>query len=105
MTYRSVLGLRHQKVEDGCLDTTPDNEDNVRFPADRLKRHRPGELVEQAASVDSQRRKCHALRTHLEGKDLNRVQSLQGRKTDGVNGTKNEYEGHGGLGSSGVGLM
>lgn len=76
MTYRSVLGLRQEEVEDHELHSIPGNEDDVRVPADRLQGDWPGKLAEQPASIDSQGGKGHALCTHLEGKDLDWVQSL-----------------------------
>jgi hypothetical protein len=105
MTYRSVLGFGQEKVEDNGLYRTPNNKNKVRVPADRLQGDRPGELVEQAASIDSQRGKGHTLSAHLEGQDLDRVESLQGRQADRVNGAEDEDERNGGLGSSGVGLI
>lgn len=82
MTYRSVLGLRQEEVEDHELHSIPGNEDDVRVPANRLQGDRAGELAKQPAGVDSQGGKGHALGTHLEGKDLNWVQSLQGREIE-----------------------
>ena len=63
--YRSVLGLRHEEVEDCSLHSTPDDKDDVCLPADCFERDGPSELVEQAASVYGQGGEGHALGTHL----------------------------------------
>lgn len=102
MTYRSVLRLGQEEVEDCCLHCAPNNEDDISLPADGFQGDRPSELVEQTTSVNSQGGKGHALRTHFEGEDLDGIQSLQGRETDRVDGTKDEDTGNSGFGCRGV---
>ena len=102
MTYRSVLRLGQEEVEDRCLHSAPNNKDDISLPADRFQGDGPSELVEQTTSVNSQGGKGHALCTHFEGEDLDGIQSLQRRETNRVDCTEDEDTGNGGFGCRGV---
>lgn len=90
--YCAVLGLGDKEIDDRSLDCTPDGEDDVCVPSDLGHGYGPGELIQHASSRNSEAGETHALGAHLEGQDLNRVQSLQRGETDRVDGTEDEYE-------------
>ncbi len=46
-TYSAILGLRHDQIDDGRLDETPDQEYSVRLPFNVRKSHWETELVDQ----------------------------------------------------------
>ena len=65
-TYRSVLGLRQEEVEDRSLHSIPNDKDDVCLPANRFKRDWPSELIQHTAGVDGKGGEGHALCAHLE---------------------------------------
>jgi len=99
----AVLGLWDPEVDDGRLDAAPDGEDDICVPPDLLHGHWPSELVEEISGCDGETGESHSLGAHLEGEDLDRVQSLEGREADGVHGTEDEDEGQASSSSGGVG--
>jgi len=46
-TYSAVLGLWHEPPDDGSLDGTPDEEDNICLPGDVLQGNRETKLVDE----------------------------------------------------------
>lgn len=100
----AVLGLGHHEIEDRRLDGVPADEDDVGLPADLGEGDGPGELVEKTAGVDGESGESHALGAHLEREDLDGVQCLEGRETNGVDSAKDEDHSDGGAGGIAVGL-
>ena len=84
----AVLSLGNEEVDNSSLDRAPDDEDNVELPLDVLESDRVRELVDQHGRCEGQVRESHALGTHLEGKDLDRVQSLERGDTESEDGVE-----------------
>lgn len=84
VTYSSVLGLWDEDVDDGSLDSTPAAEDNVGSPRDTLKSDRDTELVGKKTNSGEQVGESHSLGAHLEGQDLDWVESLHWRPSKRV---------------------
>lgn len=101
----SALGFWDEEVDDGGLDNTPDDEDDVSLPGNLLKGNWPSELVEETSSVDGKGGESHTLGTLLEGQDLDWVQGLEWSETDGVEDTEDEDEADGTTSSGDVGLV
>lgn len=94
----AVLSLGHHEVKHSRLDRIPNNKDDVSLPLDVSQSDRPSELVEHAARVDRQGRKGHSFRAHLEREHFDRVQCLQRRDSERVDGAEDEDHGDRGFG-------
>lgn len=68
------------------MDNTPDHEDNVGLPLNLLKGLWETKLVDEGTEVDEETGESHTLGTHLEGEDLDWVESLERCPSERVDG-------------------
>lgn len=88
----SVLGLGNEHVDDSSLNRAPDREDDVELPLDVLQSNGVRKLVDHHGDGEGQVRESHSLGADLEREHLNRVQSLERRNTESVDGVEDEDE-------------
>lgn len=105
VTYSAVLGLWSEQEGDTSLDNTPDHEDEVSLPSDLCESLWETELVDEGTEVDEKTGESHTLGTHLEGEDLDWVESLERSPSERVDGLEDVDHGDDGNGGSLVGLV
>lgn len=71
------------------MDKTPDHEDNVGLPLDVVKSDGESELVDESTAGNEQVGESHSLGTHLEGEDLDGVESLKWGPSERVDSLEN----------------
>ena len=97
-TYCAVLGLGDEVPDDTSLDGTPDGEDDVGLPGDVDEGDGDTELVGEEADGGEQVGEGHSLGAHLEGEDLDGVESLHWGPAGGVADLEDVDPGEHGLG-------
>ena len=83
-TYCAVLGFWDEVPDDTGLNSTPHGEDDISLPCNVDKCHGNTELVGKETNGGEQVGEGHSFGTHLEGEDLDGVQSLEWGPANGV---------------------